>query len=320
MSDPVGKFEKEVEVSGHLIDSMVLTQIFDKIMDLKGEFEVLDFKIGKSKKDPSYVKLLVKGRTQDQLQSMLDLVYGYGAVPVSLGEVQLMKAPKDMVVPETFYSTTHHPTEAYHNGRWLAVESPMMDKVIVIKARRAACRAIRDIKKGDQIVVGADGLRVRPPERPRSGMDLFEFMSSKASTEKPIPSTAKKIAEDFFRIKKSGGKIAVVAGPAVVHTGATESLSKMIKRGWVDVIFAGNALAVHDVENALFGTSLGIDVSSATSTTQGHRNHMAAINEIFRAGSLADAVKAGKLQRGIMYECIKNNVPFVLAGSLRDDG
>jgi len=314
------KFEKEVEVSGHLIDSLVLNQIFNKIMDLKGEFEVLDFKIGKSKTDSSYIKLLVRGRSSTHLDTMLDLLHEYGAGPVSLGDVQVQPSPKDMVVPETFYSTTHHPTDVYYEGRWISVENPMMDKLIVIREGRAICQTIREIKKGDLIVVGTEGLRVKPPERPRAGMDIFEFMSSNASTEKPIPSIARRIAEDFVKIKKSGGKIALVAGPAVVHTGAADSLSKLIKNGWVDVLLAGNALAVHDVENALFGTSLGIDVSTATSTTQGHRNHMAAINEIFRAGSLAAAVKTGRLQSGIMYECIKNNIPYVLAGSLRDDG
>ncbi len=314
------KFEKEIEVSGHLIDSLVLTQIFNKIMDLKGEFEVLDFKIGKSKTDSSYIKLRVRGRTKDHLRTMLDLLHEYGAGPVSLGDAQVQRSPKDMVVPETFYSTTHHPTEVYFEGRWLSVENPMMDKLIVIRKERAICQTIREIKKGDLIVVGTEGIRVKPPERPRAGMDIFEFMSSKASTEKPIPSIARRIAEDFVRIKKSGGKIALVAGPAVVHTGAADSLSKLIRSGWVDVVLAGNALAVHDVENALFGTSLGIDVSTATSTTQGHRNHMAAINEIFRAGSLAAAVKTGRLRSGIMYECIQNNIPYILAGSLRDDG
>lgn len=320
MSDTMKQFEKEVEVSGHLIDSLVLTQIFNKIMDLKGEFEVLDFKIGKSKTDSSYIKLLVKGSTKKHLHTMLDQLHEYGAGPVLVGDVQIQVSPKDMVVPETFYSTTHHPTEVYHEGRWLLVDNPMMDKLIVIRKDRAVCQTIREIKKGDLIVVGTEGIRVKPPERPRAGLDVFEFMSSKASTEKPIPSIAKRIAEDFVTIKKSGGKIAVVAGPAVVHTGAADSLSKLIKGRWIDVILAGNALAVHDVEHALYGTSLGVDVLTATSTAQGHRNHMAAINEIFRAGSLAAAVKNGKLRSGIMYECIENNVPYVLAGSLRDDG
>lgn len=320
MSDTMKEFEKEVEVSGHLIDSLILTQIFNKIMDLKGEFEVMDFKIGKSKTDSSYIKLLVKGSTKDHLQTMLDQLHEFGAGPVSLGDVQVQVSTKDMVVPETFYSTTHHPTEVYHKGRWLLVDNPMMDKLIVIKEDRASCQTIREIKRGDLIVVGTEGIRVSHPERPRSGLDIFGFMSSKASTEKPIPSIAKRIAEDFVTIKKSGGKIAVVAGPAVVHTGAADSLAKLIKGGWIDVLLAGNALAVHDVENALYGTSLGVDVLSATSTVQGHRNHMAAINEIFRAGSLAAAVKNGRLSSGIMYECIENNVPYVLAGSLRDDG
>jgi len=170
------------------------------------------------------------------------------------------------------------------------------------------------------IVVGDAGVRIVPPERPREGMDVFQFMSSHTSTEKPIQALAKRIADDMFDTKEKRGKIVVVGGPAVVHTGASKSLADLIRMGYVDALLAGNAIATHDIEYALFGTSLGIDVDNGTSRHRGHRNHMAAINEVFKVGSIAELVKSGKLKKGIMYECVRNKVPFILAASIRDDG
>ena len=314
--------QREVEVRGHLIDSMILTRIFDRIMDLEGEFEVLEFKIGKQKKDYSYAKLLVKGKSSKHLQSILQEVYREGAIPVKLQSANFKAAPKDMVMPDDFYSTTNHQTSVLVDGNWIEVENQMMDKAIVVDPtkKRAWCRPVREIRKGDMIVVGDAGVRIVPPERPREGMDVFQFMSSHTSTEKPIQALAKRIADDMFETKKKKGKIVVVGGPAVVHTGASKSLADLIRIGYVDVLLAGNALAAHDIEYALFGTSLGIDVDNGTSRHKGHRNHMAAINEVFKVGSIAQLVKNGKLKNGIMYECIKNKIPYVLAASIRDDG
>ena len=225
-------------------------------------------------------------------------------------------------MPDNFYSTTNNPTFVMLNGKWVKVSNQMMDKAIVIdlKNNKALCKMIRDIKKGDLIATGEEGIRVSPPERPREGLDVFQFMSSSASTEKPVKSLAKKISQDIYETKQKGGKIVAVVGPATVHTGATSALAELIKNGYIDVLLAGNALLVHDVEFALYGTSLGVDVKKGTSTFQGHRNHMMAVNEIFKSGSVAKMVKTGKLRSGIIYECVKNNVNFVLAGSIRDDG
>ena len=314
--------QREVEVRGHLIDSMILTRIFDRMMDLNGEFEVLEFKIGKQKTDYSYAKLLVKGKSSKHLQTILEEVYREGAVPVKLQSANFRAATKDMVMPDDFYSTTNHQTSVLVDGDWIEVENQMMDKAIVVDLakKRAWCRPIREIRKGDMIVVGDDGVRIVPPERPREGMDVFQFMSSHTSTEKPIQALAKRIADDVFETKKKRGKIVVVGGPAVVHTGASKSLADLIRMGYVDALLAGNALAAHDIEYAILGTSLGIDVDNGTSRHKGHRNHMVAINEVFKAGSIAQLVKNGKLKKGIMYECIKNKIPFVLAASIRDDG
>lgn len=316
------KYEQEIEVKGHLVDSMILTKIFDKIMDLKGDFQVVEFTIGKRKTDPSYARLIIKGKNQEHLDDLLEFVYRDGAQPVLIQDVVLKQAPKDMVLPDNFYSTTNKATEILYEGIWINVEDMMMDKCIVFdkKDKIAKCEMIRNVKKGDLIVVGERGIKIIPEERPRQGIDIFQFMSSTTSSERPTQQIIKKIAIDIYDLIKNNDKIIIVCGPVVVHSGASTALARMIKLGYIHGILAGNALAVHDVENALMGTSLGMNVNDGTLAISGHRNHMDAINEIFKAGSLFNMVKNKILKKGIMYECIKNNVPFVLCGSIRDDG
>ncbi len=315
-------FTKQIEVTGHLIDSMILTRIFDRIMDLQGEFEVEEFRIGRKKKDHSYARLLVKGRSREHLEQMLNHIYRDGAIPVELETTRFQSATRDKVLPDDFYCTSNNPTQIYLDDSWIEVENQMMDKAICLdlESHRAVCKAIRQVKKGDLIVVGETGIKVVPPERPREGVGVFQFMSSQSSIEKPTQTISRRIAEDIFRTKVRGGKVAVVAGPAVVHTGAANSLAKMIRDGYIDSLLAGNALAVHDLEYSLFQTSLGVNISDGTAAYKGHRNHMAAINEVFKAGSLEAAVSKGLLKTGIIYECIANKVPYILAGSIRDDG
>jgi lysine-ketoglutarate reductase/saccharopine dehydrogenase-like protein (TIGR00300 family) len=316
-------YEKEIEVRGHLIDSMVLTKIFDKVMDLKGDFEVLEFTIGKMKEDYSYARLLIRGSTSEHLNELLESLYIEGAQPASIEQIVLEPAKKNMVMPANFYSTTNNTTQIYYKGSWITVENMMMDKCIVVdtKSNRAECKMIRDIRAGDMIVIGEKGVRVIPQERPREGLDVFQFMSSTSSSERPTQQIARKVALDIHRTKKiENGKIIIVSGPVLVHSGATEALVKLIHMGYIDGLLAGNALAVHDVENALMGTSLGMRVNDGTLMIRGHRNHMQAVNEVFRAGSLNAMIKEKILTRGIMYECITRGIPFVLAGSIRDDG
>lgn len=314
------KFSSEVEVKGHLIDSMILTKIFDVIMDLGGEFEVITMQVGKRKQDPSYAKLHIQGKNEAHLNKILEQVYRIGATPTVGKEVVLRAAPKDMVMPDDFYSTTNNTTQILLRGKWITVENMMMDKCIVVKAGKARCVPIRDVKKGDLVVVGESGIKVTPPERPREGSNVFEFMGSSSSSERPTQHIAKKVAEDIFLTKKKKGKIIIVGGPAIVHTGAADSVAELIRLGYIDGVLAGNALAVHDIEYATLGTSLGMNVHDGSLAVKGHRNHMDTINAVFRAGSIANMVKTGKLKRGIMYECVKRKVPFVLAGSIRDDG
>lgn len=316
----MSKFIQEVEVRGHLIDSLILTKIFDGIMDLGGEFEVLKIRIGRRKKDESYAKLRIQGKSKKHLEDILELVYREGATAKIQKEVSLRAAAKDMVMPDDFYSTTNNHTQIFYKGRWIDVDNMMMDKCIVVRSNKAECVPIRSIRKGDKIVVGEEGIRILPPARPREGMNVFQFMGSSSSSERPTQHIARKVAEDIYKTRKQGGKIILVGGPTIVHTGAADAVAQLIRSGYINALLAGNALAVHDIEYSTLGTSLGMNVHDGTLAIRGHKNHMQAINSVFKAGSIENMVKSGKLTRGIMYECVKNKVPFVLAGSIRDDG
>jgi lysine-ketoglutarate reductase/saccharopine dehydrogenase-like protein (TIGR00300 family) len=316
----MNKYSKIIEVKGHLIDSLVLTKIFDRVMDLEGKFEVMKISVGKLKTDESYAKLKIIGKNKIHLNEIMTALHREGATTKSQKNCKIKAATKHMVFPDNFYSTTNNHTAIYHKNKWIDVDNMMMDKCIVIKSNKAKCVPIREIKKGDKIVVGEDGIKVSTPERPREGMNVFQFMGSGSSSERPTQHIARKVAEDIMKTKKQGGKIILVGGPAIVHTGAADAVAMMIKTGHINAVLAGNALAVHDVEYATLGTSLGMRVKDGTLAVRGHRNHMDAINSVFKAGSLKKMVQQKKLTRGIMYECVKKKIPFVLAGSLRDDG
>ncbi len=312
---------KEIELEGHIIDSLVLPKAFDVIMDAGGDFDVLEFQIGKHKSDISHARILIKADSREQLDYILSELLKIGAKIPEVVEVKLRLAPKNRTLPEGFYSTTNHPTYVLISGEWVGVENIEMDVAIVVDTenKSALGKPISDIKKGDLVVVGNRGIRVEPPERPRS-YSMFEFMKSSVSSEKPVEILIKNIAETIKDVKREGKKILVVAGPAVVHTSAAKALASLIKAGYVDVFFAGNAVAVHDIESQLFGTSLGINLKTGKQEEGGHRHHLYAINEVMQAGSIENLVRQGKLRAGIMNEIIKNNIPFVLAGSIRDDG
>ena len=291
-------------------------------MDMGGDFEILDVHVGKHKKDVSHAKIRVIGNNETHLGEILDELTEIGAVIVEIKEIELVPSEKDKTLPDDFYSTTNHPTFVRYNGKWIEVQEIEMDCMIAFDPEngKALCLPIGEIKKGDLVVVGREGIKVVPPERPRGKKGVFEFMSSEASSEKPVRSIIERIASEIREVKEKGGKIAIVGGPAIIHTGSAPILSKMVREGIIDVLFAGNALATHDIENALYGTSLGVCTRSGEAVVRGHRHHIYAINEINKAGSIKEAVETGVLKSGIMYECVKNNVPFVLAGSIRDDG
>lgn len=314
--------KREIELFGHIIDSLMLPKTMDIIMDRGGDFKIIDFDIGKRKTDVSRAKIIVSADSPSLLNQILDELSEIGVSISELKEAVLINSSKDKAAPNNFYSTTNHVTHILHNGNWILVENIEMDCMIVVddEKDKAYCKPINNIKKGDLIVVGREGIRVTPPERPREKNGVFEFMNSEVSSEKPLMSMVEKIASEIKEIKSRGGKIAIVGGPAIVHTGSADILSQMIKERFIDVIFAGNALATHDIENALYGTSLGVCVKTGEVVSRGHTHHMRAINEINSSGSISKAVEDGTLKKGIMYECIKNDVPYVLAGSIRDDG
>ena len=298
---------------------MILAKILDKVMNRDGEFEIMDLQVGKKKKNSSHAKLRITGRNIKHLEEILDDIHRDGATIINEEQVRLKKAAKDMTMPENFYSTTNNKTWIFHNKKWINVKNQMMDKCIVLKGDTAMCVPIRDVKKDDLVVVGETGVKIEPPQRPRDKANIFAFMGSSSSSERPTQHIANKVAQDIVTTAKNG-KIIIVGGPAIVHTGAASSVAELIREGYIHGVLAGNALAVHDIENAMLGTSLGMYVQDATLAKKGYRNHMDTINTVFKAGSISKLVETGKLTKGIFYECIKNNVPFVLAGSIRDDG
>ncbi|RLI89860.1 MAG: TIGR00300 family protein [Archaeoglobales archaeon] len=310
---------REVEFEGHLIDSMILPKVLDAILDLDGEFEILEFRVGKKKEDYSYARLLVIGKDEKHLTEILHVLHRLGARIPEAEEVELKPAPADRVLPDNFYVTTNHPTFVNYKGDWLAVEGIGMDKVIAIRDGKAICLFLNEVKRGDLIVVGEKGVRVVPPERPRR-VSHFQFMGGSVSSERPSEELIDIIAEEIVNLKRNGGKVAVVAGPAIDHTGARDALAGMIRDGYVDLLLSGNALAVHDMELSIFGTSLGMDIRTGRPVPGGNRHHLYTISKIIAAGGIRNAVERGIIKDGIMYECIKNNVPFILAGSIRDDG
>jgi lysine-ketoglutarate reductase/saccharopine dehydrogenase-like protein (TIGR00300 family) len=312
-----------VELSGHIIDSLILPKVLDLIINLGAEFEILDVRVGQRRADRSAARIQIDAPTPALLEQVLAKVKEHGAVPIDaeVEGVEFEEAPADGVFPEHFYATTNLPTWVRFNGRWIEVEPPEMDCAIRLKleTHQAETVAFHRVKKGDPIVIGHKGVKITPLERrvPREG---FEFMSSAVSTEQPKGLLIREIAESMNRVRAEQGRILVVAGPGLVHTGASRHLIELIEKGYVQVLFAGNGLAVHDVESALYGTSLGVYLERNLRASEGHRHHLRAINTVRRAGGIRQAVEQGIVQSGIFYSCVKKGVDFVLAGSIRDDG
>jgi len=313
------QFQEVVEAEGHLIDSHVMEDIFDKVVEHNARFEVEQFRIGRTNSEPSYLRLKVEAPDEASLRHLLEELLGLGCAAVEGGDAELREVAEDKCAPEDFYSTTNHRTIVRHGQKWIEVDNQRMDAMIVVRDKRAACRRLRDLRHGDQIVVGLRGIRVIPESKERDRLS-FAFMSNGISSERQVETAVRQTAALVRHTLELNQKVAVVAGPVVVHTGGAPGLAALIRNGFVQVLLAGNALGVHDVEAALFGTSLGVRLSDGRQEEHGHRNHMRAINAIYHAGSVRAAVEAETLRSGILYECVKVGVPFVLAGSLRDDG
>ena len=312
---------REIELEGHIIDSGIMTRVFDKVLDMGGNFEITTFDIGKKKQDISYARLIISATDEEELENILSELHRLGARMPEVENIILGEAEGDKILPKGFYSTTNHPTFVKYEDKWIPVENIEMDCHIVIdkESPKAVCIPLSKIKKGDMIVIGERGVRIVPPERSRK-VNQFEFMQNTVSSERPSETIIKKIAREMNEIKDNGGKIGIVGGPAIIHTRAAPALAEIIREGYINVLFAGNALATHDIEYNLFGTSLGMNLDTGTIAVGGHKNHITAISEVIRAGSIKKAVETGLIKKGIMYECVKNNIPFILAGSIRDDG
>ena len=316
---PRAERSEVVEAEGHLVDSNLLQEVFDRVIEHGASFEVLRFELGRTNEEISHLQLKVTAPSPDALTELLSNLMPLGCYAAARRDAKLEAAEADGCVPDDFYSTTNHRTFVHHGGDWIEVSAQRMDAVIVVADGRAECRKLRDVRAGEQVVCGVVGVRVSPEFRERDRLG-FAFMTGDVSTERRVEVSVARVVSMLRKTKAAGGRIAFVAGPVVVHSGGSEYFAELIRQGYIDVILAGNALAVHDVEHSLFGTSLGIDLNAGVAVKEGHRNHMRAINAINRAGGLRPAVEQGTLRSGIMYEAIRNRVDYVLAGSIRDDG
>lgn len=273
----------------------------------KGEFEVLrltgsDLHIGIASDSPLVADLLALGFEQDQVQ-----------------EPVWQSAPAAGVAPENFYSTTHHRTQVWLSGEWKDVADQRMDGCLTHEDGQPRCVKLRDLSKGDPVLVGFDGVRVVHAESEDDDHD-FAFMANDVSSERRAEVQTARVVELARQARDRGQKIVWVPGPVIVHTGASRELEILVREGWVDSVLSGNALAVHDIESQWLGTSLGVSVEDGRVIPHGHSHHMRAINRIRAHGSIAAAVDAGELQGGLMHALVEKQVPWILAGSIRDDG
>ncbi|MBA3480528.1 MAG: TIGR00300 family protein [Pirellulales bacterium] len=318
---------EDVEVRGHIIDSLILPKVLDGITAAGGQFLIKDIAVGHDRTDPSFARIEVRAASEAALHAIIAQIADHGAVPIHGGDARLVEADMDGAFPEGFYSTTNQRTEVRVGGHWLPVADQEMDCGVVVVSEpgggdapaRCRCVPMTEVTRGMMIVVGHVGARVFPLERQEQG-HAFAFMNSAVSTEKPKGVVIREIARQLFANRRGPGKTLLVGGPAIVHTGSGPLVCQLIRDGYIHKLFAGNALATHDIEQALFGTSLGVNLSEGTIVDAGHEHHLRAINRIRRAGSIAAAVDTGLLKSGIMHDCVRNGVGFHLSGSIRDDG
>ncbi len=316
-----GEASEEIEVRGHIVDSLLLPKILDRILQLGGSFEILECVIGTRRVDPSRARILVRAESSELLEEILGDLVEHGAAPVRPEDAKLVPADIAGAFPDGFHATTNQRTQVRLRGEWIAVAAQEMDCGIAVDvaAGTARCVAMTDVEVGMPIVVGHAGVRVIPEERPRA-VNLFGFMNSNVSSEKPKAVSLHAVADSIRGTRREGKKVLLVGGPAIIHTGSSRHLADLIRGGWIQTLFAGNALATHDIEQAFYDTSLGVSLTRGEATEHGHEHHLRAINTIRRLGGIAQAVEKGVLKSGIMYECIQKGVDVVLAGSIRDDG
>lgn len=311
-----------VELRGHIIDSLILPKVLDEILTRGGNFKIGEVRIGQNRVDQSFARVEVSAPSAEALDALLLRLRQHGAEVTEKKDAQLAVAPADGVFPRGFYVTTNQPTFVRVGGAEIEVEPSLMDSGVAVRRDHGTASAVRfdQVRKGDEFVLGHQGIRVVPVQRSTTHTDVFQFINTHVSAEKPKSGVIRALAKEFERVRSTDEKILVVAGPAVVHAGAGPDLERMIAGGYVDRLFAGNGLAVYDVESALFGTALGVNLKEGALSTGGHENHLHAINRVREAGSVAAAVEQNIVTRGILYACIRHGVDVVLSGSIRDDG
>ncbi|MCL2293812.1 MAG: TIGR00300 family protein [Spirochaetes bacterium] len=304
---------------GHLIDSGILTQTLNTIIVEGADYEIIEFKVGKTNDQESVLEIDLICETEEQIQALSPKLIQFGSYEKMTPEAVFKNAPADKCVPEDFYSTTNHRTEVFHEQKWHQVASQRMDAVIVLEKDGFVCVKLRDVKKGDKVLCSSDSVRVFPPARERGSGD-FSFMSGDVSSERSADFVISKLAAELIKMKEKKEKVIVVPGPVVVHSGGSRAFSALVREGFFGGVLGSNAIAVHDIESVFFGTSLGVCQKTGKPANEGHKNHMRAINRINLCGSIKNAVEQNVLTRGIMYEIVKSGIPFCLAGSIRDDG
>jgi lysine-ketoglutarate reductase/saccharopine dehydrogenase-like protein (TIGR00300 family) len=318
MTQPAAASETVV-LEGHIVDSLILPRVLDVVLDAGADYEIVDFDMGRTSHDQSHAVIRLTASSTKALETLLEELQVHGVNRRHDSDISTAVVDHDGVLPAGFYSTTNLPSEVRIDGAWVAVDNPEMDCAIVVEPDGARTVPMHHARRGDRIVVTSMGVRVHGLPRAPSG-SAFEFMASDVSSEKPKALLIGKVADRIRLAKEAGGRLLVVCGPAVVHTGGSPPLAQLIRDGWIDVLFAGNGFATHDIETNVLGTSLGVSVEHGGPTEGGHSNHVRVINEIRRHGSIAQAVEAGYVSGGVMYECVRRELPFVLGGSIRDDG
>jgi lysine-ketoglutarate reductase/saccharopine dehydrogenase-like protein (TIGR00300 family) len=315
---------RTVELEGHIIDSGSMGACFGAIMDMGGEFEVEEFEVGRHKHAETYCRMRVMADSESEIRAILHELNQQGATVADPRDATFEPAPGDGLVPVEFYSTTNHPTAVRVDNEWHEVQNIEMDCALVVERETGgvsvSTKVLNAIEAGDLVVTGETGIRVDPPERPRNGGGSFGFMQGGVSSERPSASLIEEIADEMREVNAEGGTVLAVCGPAIVHSGGRNALADLVRAGYVDAISAGNGFAVHDLERDLYGTSLGVDTESLEHPRKGHKHHIYTISEIARCGGIEAAVDDGIVDEGVMYECVENDVPYVLAGSIRDDG
>jgi lysine-ketoglutarate reductase/saccharopine dehydrogenase-like protein (TIGR00300 family) len=317
-----------IRLEGHLLDSGIMNHALDLIVEQGGSFRVLNFNLGVERQSVSTAEVRISTPSHDLMEDLMTQLIDLGAIapPQETCDTNIEVVTKDGVAPDDFYVTTIYPTQVRVRCEWVNVQNQRMDGAIVVDDRgevaRARCSLLRDLKVGDKVIVGVDGIRtIRQAEsREQRNKQEFSFMGAGVSSERRVELIVEQIAWELRQIRDQGGKVVVTAGPVVIHTGGGQHLAKLIRDGYVQALLGGNAIAVHDIEQSIMGTSLGVDMQRGVPVSGGHRHHLKVINAIRRYGSIAEAVKQGAISKGVMYECVKNNIPFCLAGSIRDDG